>query len=513
MMMQRSMCHSTRILQQQLRQTPAHNNARNCFRVLSSSSTSTNHNRQSRRQTPLSSSSFWIAAIGSCFALQFFDFNNSTTLAEERRRPPPSSSEASSSNDSTATTSNKEDKPKPKEGEDKATPWYKRYPTHVLQRVSPSLPGLQSLSSAISDATKRIPSTPSLGTTSSSNSSENNDNDKMFQGQCLERQLHKPAVPYPAWDYNWDGKEQPHWSTFEDLSTQQGLQNASRTGTTRHIILIRHGQYNEEPLDDRKRSLTALGRRQAQLTGRRLAELVHSMGPEKFNSITTSDLLRAKQTAFIMAQKLPDSIKINDPDPDLNEGLPAPMIPSRPDIPGCVEEIDEQRERMNRAFSKYIHRADLPESLQRALDELQKSRLEWHQQRQDLLEATEPEIAISTSGTISMGMQQPLGGIMTQKGHDTIPCPTLPPLDDLQLPPPKHEFDILVCHGNLIRYFMCRALQIPPEAWLRLSVFNCSISYIMIKPNGYVSCRMIGDIGHLGYKETTFSGAHGLEWS
>ena len=447
--------------------------------------------------------------MGSCLALPFLTVNNnnnnssSSTLAEERRRPPPSSE---ASNDST--TSKKDDKAK-QDDEDQRTPWYKRYPSQVLQRVSPSLPGLHSLSSAISDATKHIPPVPSTG---SSSSNRDNDNDKLFHGQCLERQLHKPAVPYPAWDYNWDGREQSHWSTHADLSTPQGLQNASRTGTTRHILLVRHGQYHEGPLDDRKRSLTALGRRQAQLTGRRLAELVHSLGPEKFHSITTSDLLRAKQTAFIMAQKLPDSIQINDPDPDLNEGLPAPMIPSRPDIPGCAQEIDDQRDRMDRAYKKYMHRAPLPPKLQKALDDLHQERLEWHQQQQDLLQATEPEIAISTSGTISMGMQQPISGGI-QPGQESIPCPTLPPLDDLQLPPPNHEFDVLVCHGNLIRYFLCRALQIPPEAWLRLSVFNCSISYIMIKPNGYVSCRMIGDIGHLGYAETTFSGAHGLEWS
>ena len=35
---------------------------------------------------------------------------------------------------------------------------------------------------------------------------------------------------------------------------------------------------------------------------------------------------------------------------------------------------------------------------------------------------------------------------------------------------PKDEadqVDILVCHGNVIRYFLCRALQFPHSAWLR----------------------------------------------
>ena len=77
----------------------------------------------------------------------------------------------------------------------------------------------------------------------------------------------------------------------------------------------------------------------------------------------------------------------------------------------------------------------------------------------------------------------------------------------------QHEFEIIVGHANIIRYFFCRALQLPPEAWLRLSIFNCSLTYLLIKPNGYVSCRMVGDIGHLGYDHSTFSMHHGFVWS
>ena len=74
------------------------------------------------------------------------------------------------------------------------------------------------------------------------------------------------------------------------------------------------------------------------------------------------------------------------------------------------------------------------------------------------------------------------------------------------------EFEIVVCHGNVIRYFFCRALQLPPEAWLRMSTFNCSITYLVIRPNGMVSARTMGDIGHLSYEESTFSGSHGFKW-
>jgi len=36
--------------------------------------------------------------------------------------------------------------------------------------------------------------------------------------------------------------------------------------------------------------------------------------------------------------------------------------------------------------------------------------------------------------------------------------------------------ELLVCHGNVIRYCTLRALQLPPEAWLRLSHPNCGIT-------------------------------------
>jgi len=65
---------------------------------------------------------------------------------------------------------------------------------------------------------------------------------------------------------------------------------------------------------------------------------------------------------------------------------------------------------------------------------------------------------------------------------------------------PKQEedsFDILVCHNNVIRYFICRALQFPSDAWMRLCLAHCSVTLISIEPNGRVICEMMGDHGHM----------------
>lgn len=69
----------------------------------------------------------------------------------------------------------------------------------------------------------------------------------------------------------------------------------------------------------------------------------------------------------------------------------------------------------------------------------------------------------------------------------------------------ENSTEVLICHANVIRYFVCRALQIPPEAWLRMSIGNCSFTFITIRPNGRVSLRGLGDTGHLPPDNATFN--------
>ncbi|XP_075983504.1 serine/threonine-protein phosphatase Pgam5, mitochondrial-like isoform X4 [Anticarsia gemmatalis] len=66
--------------------------------------------------------------------------------------------------------------------------------------------------------------------------------------------------------------------------------------------------------------------------------------------------------------------------------------------------------------------------------------------------------------------------------------------------PPEQEKDsytLLVCHANVIRFFVCKALQFPPEGWLRISLNHGSITWISINPNGSVILRSLGDTGHM----------------
>jgi serine/threonine-protein phosphatase PGAM5 len=68
---------------------------------------------------------------------------------------------------------------------------------------------------------------------------------------------------------------------------------------------------------------------------------------------------------------------------------------------------------------------------------------------------------------------------------------------DASPPASTDEHEIVVCHGNVIRYSVLRALQLPPEAWLRIGLYNGSITRVDVRPDGRVSLRALGDAGHL----------------
>ena len=64
--------------------------------------------------------------------------------------------------------------------------------------------------------------------------------------------------------------------------------------------------------------------------------------------------------------------------------------------------------------------------------------------------------------------------------------------------------EIIVCHANVIRYVVCRALQLPPEAWLRFSLPHASMTHLVIRPGGEVTLRLLGDVGHLPAEMVTY---------
>jgi serine/threonine-protein phosphatase PGAM5 len=60
-----------------------------------------------------------------------------------------------------------------------------------------------------------------------------------------------------------------------------------------------------------------------------------------------------------------------------------------------------------------------------------------------------------------------------------------------------NQRDIIVCHGNVIRYFVMKALGVDPQAWLGLSVAHCSLTIIQVSPTGTFKVLAVGDSGHI----------------
>ncbi|XP_008564429.1 PREDICTED: serine/threonine-protein phosphatase PGAM5, mitochondrial [Galeopterus variegatus] len=185
---------------------------------------------------------------------------------------------------------------------------------------------------------------------------------------------------------------------------------------TRHIFLIRHSQYHMDASLEKDRTLTPLGREQAELTGLRLASL-----GLKFNKIVHSSMTRAIETTDIISKHLPGVCRVSTD--LLREG--APIEPDPPVSHWKPEAVQyyEDGARIEAAFRNYIHRADAKQE--------------------------------------------------------------------------EDSYEIFICHANVIRYIVCRALQFPPEGWLRLSLNNGSITHLVIRPNGRVALRTLGDTGFM----------------
>ncbi|XP_054853097.1 serine/threonine-protein phosphatase PGAM5, mitochondrial isoform X2 [Eublepharis macularius] len=229
------------------------------------------------------------------------------------------------------------------------------------------------------------------------------------------------------WDSNWDRREPVALINLKKKNEETGEQELSsrldhyRAKATRHIFLIRHSQYNLDGRSDKDRTLTQLGREQAELTGKRLASL-----GLKFDKIVHSSMTRASETTNIISKHLPGVKKVSTD--LLCEG--APIEPNPPISHWKPEAVYyEDGARIEAAFRNYIHRADIKQE--------------------------------------------------------------------------EDSYEIFVCHANVIRYIVCRALQFPPEGWLRMSLNNGSITHLVIRPSGRVALRMLGDTGFMPPEKIT----------
>lgn len=229
-------------------------------------------------------------------------------------------------------------------------------------------------------------------------------------------------MPTTKWDFNWDQRapsslvEPPKRMTEEELAQDAAYQEAlakAKSKARRHLILIRHGQYNLDGANDEQRILTELGRKQAAITGEQLKKL-----NLPYTTLVRSSMSRALETSDIIRQNLDTSLPVSTSDL-LREGAPCPSEPRLRHWQPGPRRFYEDGPRIEAAFRRFVHRA--------------------------------------------------------------------PPEQDAD------SYEIIVCHANVIRYFVCRALQLPPEAWLRFSLRHASLTQLTVLPNGRVKLDCMGD--------------------
>lgn len=216
----------------------------------------------------------------------------------------------------------------------------------------------------------------------------------------------------------------------------------------RHIFIVRHGQTdpNTRQDDGLGGSLTDLGRAQAERAGRRLSS-------QRVDIIHHSVLHRAAETAQIIRRQLLHAVPMQ-PSELLREVIP--YIP--PDF--ITWYLANEQALIQNA-------APIPPEYIPWIDTWPHS---------------------SSLEELNRGFEQ------AKRAYQYFFCPS-PDLDRL---------DVLVCHGNILRYFVVRALQAPLETWINTDVNNCGISEVVIEENGNAILLAHNDTGHMPADMLTF---------
>jgi serine/threonine-protein phosphatase PGAM5 len=180
----------------------------------------------------------------------------------------------------------------------------------------------------------------------------------------------------------------------------------------RTLYLVRHGAYEPNPKADPEvgPSLTPLGIAQARLIAARLDGM-----PLHFDSITSSTMTRARETAAVIHESLSD-VPL-DSSPLLSECTPPASRPLQgetdADLTACANRLDT-------VFTKHFS----------------------------------------------------------------------PPTN-------ADRNEVLVCHGNVIRYLVTKALRLDTKGWLGMSVAHASLTIIRVRTDGSMTVLGVGDVGHI----------------
>ncbi|HEU4335434.1 MAG TPA: histidine phosphatase family protein [Candidatus Eisenbacteria bacterium] len=77
--------------------------------------------------------------------------------------------------------------------------------------------------------------------------------------------------------------------------------------------------------------------------------------------------------------------------------------------------------------------------------------------------------------------------------------------------PDADAHDLLVCHGNVIRWFVARAVGADTRRWITMTIGNASLTVLAVRPDGSTRLVMFSDVGHLPVEKQTWLG-RGAGW-
>lgn len=249
------------------------------------------------------------------------------------------------------------------------------------------------------------------------------------------------------------------WVDDWDRPRERGIFCDRSSLIKRQIILVRHGQYrNKDIADDSVRCLTPLGEEQARLTGEYLWSLFSQTGIKR------------------------DKMLKNEPDGGLgSEDISASFSPSVKRVENYMGGVFVMHE------PKFIYVSDMTRAKQTAklildcfLPHLRKRLVTDPSLRERYPCDPEPRPRRLSATYEDMRIAE---SIFERYFHR--------PVTD------ESSVEIIIGHSNVFRYLVCRALQLPPEAWLRISLPHCSITSITISGKGHVRLSTLGSAGHL----------------
>ncbi|KAG2786886.1 hypothetical protein PC129_g9973 [Phytophthora cactorum] len=220
---------------------------------------------------------------------------------------------------------------------------------------------------------------------------------------------------------------------------------------TKHIILVRHGHYinaHVPQVSDSEQVLSQMGRQQAEQTGKCLA-MAHNRVPTRHDiTVYHSDMTRAVETAAIISNNFGEVLL--NPSPLLREGWPGMPYSSHPSVGGAAGARD------NSAYDAMQERSCMDvERMQKAFNRF----------------------------FLSSGEAQ----------------------DESD----EESYCVLVCHANLIRFFLCRALGIDPaNTWGHFEINHCGITRIDVCDNRPIKVTAVNETGHLPQSLITSSEDH-----